>query len=59
VQSTRALLCVGNWSLLGFVKAVDVKAAISCAEIEEDECDEDVDEGWDYIFGTSNSDDED
>jgi hypothetical protein len=58
VQSTRALLCIGNWSLLGLVKAADIKRAVSCTEIEEEECDEDVEEGWDYIFGRGSSDSE-
>ena len=47
VQSTRALMCVGAWSLLGFVKDVDVRAATALPEIEGEEGELDV--NWDAI----------
>ena len=47
VQSTRALMCVGAWSLLGFVKDKDVIAATTLPEIEGDE--EEPDNNWDAI----------
>jgi hypothetical protein len=47
VQSTRALMCVGAWSKLGFVKDKDVIVATRLPEIEGDE--EDLDMNWDNI----------
>lgn len=49
VESTRALLCLGVWSRMGFVHNNDVKVGCSRPEIEEDEDDGDVPEGWDRI----------
>ena len=48
VQSTRALLCVGTWSLLGYVKLADIKPVTKLPE-EGKELDNDVAEGWDSI----------
>ena len=45
-QSTRALLCLGNWSLLGYVKDKDIMAITVLPEIEEEE---ELEEGWDTI----------
>ena len=47
VQSTRALLCVGVWSVLGYVKDSDLKAAALLPEVngKEDELTED----WDSL----------
>jgi hypothetical protein len=47
VQSTRALLCVGVWSVMGYVKDSDVKAAVVLPEVngKEDELTED----WDSL----------
>ncbi|KAG5634133.1 hypothetical protein H0H81_003202, partial [Sphagnurus paluster] len=36
VQSTRALLCLGTWSLMGFVQDSDVKAGVILPEVEEE-----------------------
>jgi hypothetical protein len=47
VQSTRALLCVGSWSLLGLVKDEDVLSAAMLADINEDI--EDLYSGWDAV----------
>ena len=47
VQSTRALLCVGPWSLLGLVKDQDVMTAAMLADINEDA--EDLGLGWDAV----------
>lgn len=46
-QSTRALLCLGDWSLRGLVKDSDVKAAAVLPDVEGEE--PDVMEGWDKI----------
>jgi hypothetical protein len=47
VQSTRALMCLGEWSLLGFVKDQDIFAITVHAELEGEE--EELAEGWDSI----------
>jgi hypothetical protein len=47
VQSTRALLCVGVWSLLGYVKDSDVKAAAVLPAVDGEE--EELAEDWDSI----------
>jgi hypothetical protein len=40
-------MCVGAWSLMGYVKDKDIKAAIVLPEVEGDE--EDLEEDWDMI----------
>ena len=47
VQSTRALLCVGVWSLLGYVKDNDVKAAAVLPAVDGKE--DELAENWDSI----------
>jgi hypothetical protein len=47
VQSTCTLLCVGAWSLLGYVKHKDIKAVATLPEIAGDK--EVLDEDWDNI----------
>lgn len=49
VQSTRALICFGNWSLLGYVKDKDITAVTVLLEIARDE--EELEDGWDSING--------
>jgi hypothetical protein len=49
VQSTRALMCVGAWSLLGYVKDRDVRAATALPEIIGDDSEEELDRNWDAI----------
>jgi hypothetical protein len=46
-QSTRALPCLTNWSLLGYVKDKDITAITVLPEVEGDE--EELEEGWDAI----------
>jgi hAT family C-terminal dimerisation region len=48
VQSTRALMCVGAWSVLGYVKDQDVRVGTMLPEVEEGEEGELLD-GWDAI----------
>jgi hypothetical protein len=49
VQSTRALMCLGVWSILGFITDSDVKAAVAVLpELIGDEEDE-LDINWDRI----------
>ena len=40
-------MCLGNWSLLGFVKDKDILAVTALAEVHEEE--EELPEGWDAI----------
>ena len=49
VQSTRALMCLGAWSLLGFVKDSDVKAVVALPELRADEDEDKLDIDWDKI----------
>lgn len=47
VQSTRALICLGVWSLMGYVHDNDVKAAALLPEVDGDE--DQLAEDWDKI----------
>lgn len=49
IQSTRALMCLGAWSELGYVNATDIKSALSLPEIPADENEEDLPQDWDAI----------
>jgi hypothetical protein len=47
-QSTRALLCLGSWSLLGMVKDEDVLKVAVLQDVQgEDEIE--LEDGWDSI----------
>jgi hypothetical protein len=48
VQSTRALLCVGSWSLLGLVRDEDVLGAVADTELG-DKDEPELEKGWDAI----------
>jgi hypothetical protein len=48
VQSTRALMCIGAWSLLGFVKDKDIRAVTMLPEIEGEEVEPGA--NWDAIM---------
>ena len=48
-QSTRALLCLGSWSLLGYIKDSDVEAVARMPDVEGD-VEEELGEGWDRIL---------
>ena len=48
-QSTRALLCLGSWSLLGLVKDTDVLAVTVLDDVEGDE-ELELNDGWDSIL---------
>jgi hypothetical protein len=45
----RALLCLGNWSLLGYIKDSDVEAVARMPDVEGD-AEEELEEGWDRIL---------
>ena len=47
VQSTRALMCVGEWSSMGLVKDSDLTAAATLPDIDGE--DEDLGNDWDAI----------
>lgn len=47
-QSTCALLCLGNWSLLGYIKDKDITAVTVLPEVLGDE-DEELEAGWDSL----------
>jgi hypothetical protein len=40
-------MCVGAWSLMGYVKDNNIKAAAILPEVEGDE--DELEEGWDNI----------
>ncbi|KAF8812189.1 hypothetical protein BYT27DRAFT_7078247, partial [Phlegmacium glaucopus] len=48
-QSTRALLCLGNWSLLGYIKDSDVEVVARMPDVQGDK-EEELGEGWDSIL---------
>lgn len=49
MQSTHTLLCVGSWSLLGYVKDIDITAVTILPEVEGDK-EEEFEEGWDRMI---------
>jgi hypothetical protein len=49
VQLTRALLCLGIWSEMGYVRDKDVKAATVLPEVGSDEGEDDLSDDWDAI----------
>ena len=49
VQSTRALMCLGVWSQLGYVKDSDIEAVVSLPEVPVNEKEEALAIGWDTI----------
>ena len=46
VQSTRALMCLGSWSLLGLIEDSNIKAAIVLGDVIGKE---ELSEDWDTI----------
>jgi hypothetical protein len=47
-QTTRLLMCLQAWSLLGYVKSKDVLSVTQLPTTEGDD-DEDLEDGWDDI----------
>ena len=47
-QSIRALMCLGNWSKLGYVRDQDVLAVTILPDVEGDE-EAELPDGWDAI----------
>ena len=50
VQTMRALMCLGAWSRLGFVKDRDIKAVVILPDILANMKEDDLAVGWDTIF---------
>jgi hypothetical protein len=50
VQSMHALMCLGVWSIFGYVKDSDVKAIIVLPELQADEQEEELELGWDKVL---------
>jgi len=50
VQSTRALMCVGEWSRLGYVKDSHIDAAVRLPEVPADAKEGGLVSGWDSIL---------
>ena len=50
VQSTRAFMCVGVWSHLGYVKDSDIKAIVSLPEVPANEWEDHLVAGWDTVL---------
>jgi hypothetical protein len=42
-------MCLGAWSILGYVQDMDLKAVVSSPEIPEGEEEEDLPQDWDVI----------
>ena len=49
VQSTRALMCVGVWSLLGYVHDNDIKKVTALEELIGEERMDELSADWDAI----------
>ena len=49
VQSTRALMCLGVWSLRGYVKDKDINSVTSLEEVVGEERMEELSADWDII----------
>ena len=47
-ESTRALLCLGDWSPRGLVKDSDIKGAALLPDVAGEESD--LEDGWDAII---------
>ena len=49
IQSTRALMCLGEWSRMGYVKDIDIKSVVMQPEVPAEEKEGDLIDGWDCI----------
>jgi hypothetical protein len=49
VQSTRALMCLGVWSLWGYVRDKDINSVTALEEIVGEERMEELSADWDII----------
>jgi hypothetical protein len=49
VQTTRALMCLGAWSKMGYVRDSDLKAVTVLPDLKEDEEEGLLEDDWDLI----------
>ena len=49
VQTTRALLCLNNWSRLGLICKKDLKKVASMDDVSSDEMDYEMKGDWDVV----------
>ena len=49
VQSTHALMCLGVWSRLRFVKDIDIKGVVTLPEVSTDMKEGVLAVGWDMV----------
>ena len=55
-ESTHALLCLGAWSVLGFIDNKDIRAISTLPDVpdkRDDEGEFEMEEGWDAILPLS------
>ena len=50
VQSTRALMCLGVWSRLGYVRDIDIKAVVILPELPANTKEAKLAADWDAIL---------
>jgi hypothetical protein len=50
VQSTRALMCLGVWSCLGYVRNSDIRAVVVLPEVPANTKEGNLATGWDSIL---------
>ncbi|KAF8801348.1 hypothetical protein BYT27DRAFT_7115186, partial [Phlegmacium glaucopus] len=50
VQSTCALMCLGVWSVMGYVKDTDMMAVTAMPDLKENEEEGPLDDDWDAIM---------
>lgn len=48
-QTTRAILCLGDWVRWDLVRSEDVRAASRLGEVDDDGSDYEMEDGWDSI----------
>ena len=53
VQLTRALMCLGVWSTMGYVSDSDVKAITTLPDLKEGKEEQPLDDEWDAIISKS------
>ena len=49
VQSTQALMCLGEWSCLAYVKDEDIKKVVAQPEVPVNKREDQLAKGWDCI----------
>jgi hypothetical protein len=49
IQSTRVLMCLGVWSVLGYMKDHHLTPVTSLPDLEDSAEEEGVEEGWDMV----------